>query len=1196
MKTKFAFLFFLAVQICKIYTQTFTCTTPFITSDWTCLGPFEYPTDNQMGRVVSLWVNPENTDHILAGTRASSLWETTDGGDHWQNILSYQFPATGVWSIAAYADGSGYNYYLSTMFNGSDRTIHSLGMMYYDYSEDEWVQVSDFPDYSGTAYDFKLEGVIDNELKNRKFFVRPGTSELWVGNSRNFFRWDMSTNTWIDDVYPGSYPVVNLDDDGDASAELHQVNEVDFAPWDNTMAILSPASAEDGDLLFTANADDVDPDWTSMYIPFTGLFTVDEPAGDTYRMTCSASIPQYSDAYVFANYLIIRSDGSTEQYNRLFKYLLPVPGGSAYPTLVNYWDVTNDFITYTDYDLAENLLVFPDHPEQFIIGNNTTALFKGTIPLSGSSITMGYVSVQNGSSASLTHTDIRDIAFINNSMGEADLLFIATDGGVSKTSDIYGLIPDSNNDDISKWQNINGYGFTITEFNGFNNSELEGHQTWAAAPDGNSFLYSNLLTDDEAFFTNYPGGDGYDVAISDEDFPKAIFNSNSNGTKSPSFFSDHDIDNLSLLPSSNPTVPKSKKSSCTDCEVCPWNCLESNFSLKPFNFEMDNDGEYLWTGTSDLFRNADPFTTPTDGDWIAMSKTYITLADPDVDDLANLDVITYNPITAYEKVDDFPLIGETRMYYSTKEIKHDYVYTNPDDVDVFEEIKLVKATYNTTTIPPTLFAINITPSVDEDAGTGTYNQIDYSFITGMAIDKTNPQEIWVCFGSNSLGGLNRILDYTLGENHNAKKGRVYYSPDGGDTWQNKSDGLPNYPVLNLCYWEGSDDILFAGTDVGVYVWNKTEDQWECFDTGDQMPYASVNDLEINYCTMSLRASTFGFGIWETPLPVLTSAQQKPIIINTDITWTQDMDAKTDIIIEYPGSLTIDDCEIRMPENGKITVKQGARLDVKDNARITNHCAYWNGIFVEGNNNKNHPAASLATSGIYPSVSDDHAVVYVSNGSIISNSLNCIYTANSGSRRGGIVIGDNATFKNNAVSINLGKFDRPDASGNYDTDDDNICSFSNCAFTVDIDNLSPQTTTDHHVKLNDVDGVVFSGCTFEGIIDIEGVDDEGISVSEGIFSTNATYSVYSTFADCVLQDLSSFSGFFRAIEAANTANPLLDIVITYTTFTNNTRGILLSGVNHSEILGNTFEIPDHATDNCYGIYLESCKDYHVEENT
>lgn len=225
-------------------------------------------------------------------------------------------------------------------------------------------------------------------------------------------------------------------------------------------------------------------------------------------------------------------------------------------------------------------------------------------------------------------------------------------------------------------------------------------------------------------------------------------------------------------------------------------------------------------------------------------------------------------------------------------------------------MKVIKIIYEDVlgTIEPS--SHNITPGSISGESTG-YNQMDHSWISDILIDKLNPDRLWI-----SLGGMDIQLQNVYSNSDNAKNGRVYYSSNAGVSWTNVSEGLPDYPVLDLCYWDNSDDIIFAGTDVGVYVWNATEDEWQCFDTDDKMPYASVNELEINYCTMTLRASTFGFGIWETPLPLGTHfsrAGAPALEITSDITWTQSNDVGRDIRIKPGATLTIQNCEILRTE-------------------------------------------------------------------------------------------------------------------------------------------------------------------------------------------------------------------------------------------------------------------------------------------
>ncbi len=118
-------------------------------------------------------------------------------------------------------------------------------------------------------------------------------------------------------------------------------------------------------------------------------------------------------------------------------------------------------------------------------------------------------------------------------------------------------------------------------------------------------------------------------------------------------------------------------------------------------------------------------------------------------------------------------------------------------------------------------------------------------ITSIVIHPTNPQEIWI-----SRGG------YTA-------TSKMYHSINGGTSWTNISTGLPNSPV-NTCILEtGSANLLYVGTDAGVYTRDTLTNTWQAYSNG--LPYTSVTDLGIYYPTRKLRAATYGRGIWEVDL-------------------------------------------------------------------------------------------------------------------------------------------------------------------------------------------------------------------------------------------------------------------------------------------------------------------------------------------
>ena len=141
---------------------------------------------------------------------------------------------------------------------------------------------------------------------------------------------------------------------------------------------------------------------------------------------------------------------------------------------------------------------------------------------------------------------------------------------------------------------------------------------------------------------------------------------------------------------------------------------------------------------------------------------------------------------------------------------------------------------------------NLYKTTDGGSTTTTLTKPNSSgYINGIAIDNTNPNNVWVCMGGYSAGL------------------KVYKSTNGGSTWTNISGTLPNLPANCLAYANGSNGALYLGMDVGVYYIDNTLSDWVPFNTG--LPNAEVFDLEIQYATSTIKAGTYGRGLWESPL-------------------------------------------------------------------------------------------------------------------------------------------------------------------------------------------------------------------------------------------------------------------------------------------------------------------------------------------
>jgi photosystem II stability/assembly factor-like uncharacterized protein len=120
-----------------------------------------------------------------------------------------------------------------------------------------------------------------------------------------------------------------------------------------------------------------------------------------------------------------------------------------------------------------------------------------------------------------------------------------------------------------------------------------------------------------------------------------------------------------------------------------------------------------------------------------------------------------------------------------------------------------------------------------------------NFLTDVAISDINPDIAYATFSG-----------YVAGK-------KVYRTLNGGSTWTNYSGTLPNMPVDTIAYQKGPNNAVYIGTDAGVYYRNDTLPDWIPYKSG--LPNVIVDDLQIDYATKTIRAATYGRGIWQAPL-------------------------------------------------------------------------------------------------------------------------------------------------------------------------------------------------------------------------------------------------------------------------------------------------------------------------------------------
>lgn len=138
-----------------------------------------------------------------------------------------------------------------------------------------------------------------------------------------------------------------------------------------------------------------------------------------------------------------------------------------------------------------------------------------------------------------------------------------------------------------------------------------------------------------------------------------------------------------------------------------------------------------------------------------------------------------------------------------------------------------------------------------------------SSVTAVHIDSGNENIMYIT-----------LSNYTAGS-------KVYKSINGGSSWTNISGTLPNIPANCIIGVNGMTDALYLGMDVGIYRYDASISDWLLFNTN--LPNVEITELEINYQTGKIYASTYGRGLWSSDIyESLTFCDLPSLLVATDI--------------------------------------------------------------------------------------------------------------------------------------------------------------------------------------------------------------------------------------------------------------------------------------------------------------------------
>lgn len=120
-----------------------------------------------------------------------------------------------------------------------------------------------------------------------------------------------------------------------------------------------------------------------------------------------------------------------------------------------------------------------------------------------------------------------------------------------------------------------------------------------------------------------------------------------------------------------------------------------------------------------------------------------------------------------------------------------------------------------------------------------------------------------------------IVVYANYENNGQK---VFRSLNGGNSWANITNNLGDMPIHSVVIDYSNESNIYLGAEIGVYTMPMNSSTWTLYNPN--LPNTTIEELEIVNGSNTLKAATWGRGMWEYSL---VGRNDFPSILKTSIT-------------------------------------------------------------------------------------------------------------------------------------------------------------------------------------------------------------------------------------------------------------------------------------------------------------------------
>jgi Secretion system C-terminal sorting domain len=459
----------------------------------------------------------------------------------------------------------------------------------------------------------------------------------------------------------------------------------------------------------------------------------------------------------------------------------------------------------------------------------------------------------------------------------------------------------------------------------------------------------------------------------------------------------------------------------------------------------------------------------------------------------------------------------------------------------------------------------------------------------------------------------------------------------------------NTPLDGYNYWNTDAYVNKLRLSDGAWLWSTTFDA-----EPDEAPECTPGDLKKQECLYKITEAQDGGLVisgntsynqdWNYLAKIYSDCQSQleydPTVtagldadnrytVGTNESWNASKNVHGTIVIPNHHKLTITNnaviafADSRLLDHPtRIVVEAGGQLSVQSGATLTSlpgcntERALWDGIIVQGDDGYPLQQPLTASRQGYASlrvcrIENARVAISVGEDLLATNSM----AVAQGLSSGGIVIADNATFRNNVRDVVFSPFEN--YHGDYPNGlygvESNFSRFRKCTFENTATLNDPYQRPESHATLFGVRGVRFQGCTFTGGVYpmLDEYDNTVLTdqyMGQGIKSLNSTFAVEAQCATiqpfgtpCPEADLlrNTFTTLWYGVNASTFGDMSRTFIVDRADFAGCVKGIRMEGIQDPGITLNTFEVGDLPVGDLavtpYGVYSDQCTGYEIEEN-